>query len=81
MTLFTPKHFRAEIKDGIARIAHDRPERKNPLPLTATQSFATGSRALAYCDDIHAVVILPNGGNFSSGGMFMTSSARSRGCR
>lgn len=25
-------------------------------------------RALVYADDIHAVVILPNGGNFSSGG-------------
>ena len=25
-------------------------------------------RALAYAEDVHAVVILPNGGNFSSGG-------------
>ena len=33
MTLFTPKHFRAEIKDGIARIAHDRPERKKSFYL------------------------------------------------
>ena len=68
MTLFTPKHFRAEIKDGIARIAHDRPERKNPFTFDSYAEFRDWFRALAYCDDIHAVVILPNGGNFSSGG-------------
>ena len=32
------------------------------------QSCATGSGDLVYRDDIHAVVFLPNGGNFSSGG-------------
>ena len=68
MTLFTPKHFRAEIKDGIARIAHDRPERKNPFTFDSYAEFRDWFRTLAYCDDIHAVVILPNGGNFSSGG-------------
>jgi len=68
MTLFTPKHFRAEIKDGIARIAHDRPERKNPFTFDSYAEFRDWFRALAYCDDIDAVVILPNGGNFSSGG-------------
>ena len=31
MTLPDPIHFRCEIKGGIARIAHDRPERKNPF--------------------------------------------------
>ena len=68
MTLFTPKHFRAEIKDGIARIAHDRPDRKNPFTFDSYAEFRDWFRALAYAEDIHAVVILPNGGNFSSGG-------------
>ena len=68
MTLFTPKHFRADIKDGIARIAHDRPERKNPFTFDSYAEFRDWFRALAYGEDIHAVIILPNGGNFSSGG-------------
>ena len=68
MTLFTPKHFRAEIKDGIARIAHDRPDRKNPFTFDSYAEFRDWFRALAYAEDVHAVVILSNGGNFSSGG-------------
>lgn len=68
MTLFTPKHFRAEIKDGIARIAHDRPDRKNPFTFDSYAEFRDWFRALAYAEDVHAVAILPNGGNFSSGG-------------
>ncbi len=68
MTLFTPKHFRAEIKDEIARIAHNRPDRKNPFTFDSYAEFRDWFRALAYSEDIHAVVILPNGGNFSSGG-------------
>ena len=68
MTLFTPKHFRADIKDGIARIAHDRPERKNPFTFDSYAEFRDWFRALAYGEDIHAVIIRPTGGNFSSGG-------------
>ncbi len=68
MTPFKPKYFCAEIKDEIARIAHDRPERKNPFTFDSYAEFRDWFRALAYSEDIHAVVILPNGGNFSSGG-------------
>ena len=68
MTLFTPKHFRAEIKDRIACIAHDRPDRKNPFTFDSYAEFRDWFRALAYAEDVHAVAILPNGGNFSSGG-------------
>ena len=68
MTLFTPKHFRAEIRDRIARIAHDRPDRKNPFTFDSYAEFRDWFRALAYAEDVHAVAILPNGGNFSSGG-------------
>jgi len=68
MTLFTPKHFRAEINDGIACIAHDRPDRKNPFTFDSYAEFRDWFRALAYAEDVHAVAILPNGGNFSSGG-------------
>ena len=68
MTLPDPIHFRCEIKGGIARIAHDRPERKNPFTFDSYAEMRDWFRALVYADDIHAVVILPNGGNFSSGG-------------
>jgi len=62
------KHFRCEIADGIARIALDRPERKNPLTFESYAELRDWFRDLVYADDVHAVVILPNGGNFSSGG-------------
>jgi len=68
MTLPKPEHFRCEIANGIARIAHDRPKRKNPLTFESYAEMRDWFRALAYVDDVHAVVILPNGGNFSSGG-------------
>jgi enoyl-CoA hydratase/carnithine racemase len=61
-------HFRCEIDRGIARIALDRPERKNPLTFESYAELRDWFRDLHYSDDVHAVVILPNGGNFSSGG-------------
>lgn len=68
MSLSDTKHFRCEIKDGIARISHDRPERKNPFTFDSYAELRDWFRALVYTDEVHAVVILPNGGNFSSGG-------------
>ena len=68
MELSKPQHFRCEIAGGIARIAHDRPERKNPFTFDSYAELRDWFRALVYSDDIHAVVILSNGGNFSSGG-------------
>ncbi|MGH1356648.1 MAG: enoyl-CoA hydratase family protein [Thalassovita sp.] len=68
MSLSETKHFRCEIKDGIARISHDRPDRKNPFTFDSYAELRDWFRALVYSDDVHAVVILPNGGNFSSGG-------------
>ncbi len=62
------QHFRCEVSDGIARIALDRPERKNPLTFESYAELRDWFRELHYSDDVHAVVILPNGGNFSSGG-------------
>ncbi len=63
-----PKHFKCEINGPIAKISLDRPERKNPLTFDSYAELRDWFRALVYCDDIHAVVFLPNGGNFSSGG-------------
>ena len=68
MTLPEAKHFRCMIAGGVARISHDRPERKNPFTFESYAELRDWFRALAYAEDVHAVVILPNQGNFSSGG-------------
>jgi enoyl-CoA hydratase/carnithine racemase len=62
------KHFKCEIADGIARVALNRPERKNPLTFDSYAELRDWFRDLSYADDVHAVVFLPTGGNFSSGG-------------
>ena len=68
MTLPVTQHFRSEITDGVARISLDRPERKNPFTFDSYAEMRDWFRALAYDDEVGAVVILPQGGNFSSGG-------------
>ncbi|MEM9317414.1 MAG: enoyl-CoA hydratase family protein [Pseudomonadota bacterium] len=62
------RHLRCEISDGIAQLRLDRPERKNPLTFASYAEARDWFRELAYSDEVRAVVILPNGGNFSSGG-------------
>ncbi|MFK7764655.1 MAG: enoyl-CoA hydratase family protein [Roseobacter sp.] len=68
MTRAEAKHFRCEIKDGVARVSHDRPDRKNPFTFESYAELRDWFRALVDAEDVHAVVILSNGGNFSSGG-------------
>jgi len=62
------QHFKCEIADGIATVALDRPERKNPLTFESYAEMRDWFRDLAYADDVNAVVFASNGGNFSSGG-------------
>ena len=64
----TPVHFRLAVEHRVARVALDRPERKNPLTFESYAELRDWFRALAYADDIDAVVFGSNGGNFSSGG-------------
>ena len=69
MTLPTNvEHFKCEIVDGIATVALDRPDRKNPLTFESYAELRDWFRDLHYNDDIKAVVFASNGGNFSSGG-------------
>lgn len=63
-----PQHFLWEVEDRIARVRLDRPERKNPLTFESYAEMRDTFRALVYADDVDAVVFLPNGGNFCSGG-------------
>ncbi len=62
------EHFKCGIEDGIATIALDRPERKNPLTFESYAELRDWFRDLQYADDVNAVVFASNGGNFSSGG-------------
>jgi enoyl-CoA hydratase/carnithine racemase len=62
------KHFLCRIEGGIATIALDRPERKNPLTFDSYAELRDWFRDLVYADDVKAVVFASNGGNFSSGG-------------
>lgn len=68
MTAFQPKHFLWRIDGRVAIIKLNRPDRKNPLTFDSYAELRDTFRALAYADDVDAVVFLPNGGNFCSGG-------------
>lgn len=69
MTMRTDvKHFSCTLKDGIATVKLDRPDRKNPLTFDSYAELRDWFRDLVYADDVNAVVFASNGGNFSSGG-------------
>ena len=61
-------HFQCAIADGIATVALNRPDRKNPLTFESYAELRDWFRDLAYADDVHVGVFASNGGNFSSGG-------------
>ena len=63
-----PKNFLLSIEDKVAIVRLDRPERKNPLTFDSYAELRDWFRTLPYTDEIQAVIIAPNGGNFSSGG-------------
>lgn len=63
-----PKHFLWRMEGSVAVVQLDRPERKNPLTFESYAELRDTFRDLVYAEDVDAVVFLPNGGNFSSGG-------------
>lgn len=63
-----PEHFLWEVTDRIAVIRLNIPERKNPLTFDSYAELRDTFRALVYADDVDAVVLASNGGNFCSGG-------------
>jgi enoyl-CoA hydratase/carnithine racemase len=68
MADFKPQHFLLEVKDHVARVSLNRPERKNPLSFESYHELRNFFYALRYAKDIRAVVIGSTGGNFCSGG-------------
>lgn len=63
-----PRHFQWRAEGAIAVITLGRPERKNPLTFDSYAELRDTFRNLVYADDIHAVLLASNGGNFCSGG-------------
>lgn len=68
MANLQPDHFNWRMDGAVAVISLDRPDRKNPLTFESYAELRDTFRALAYADDVHAVVFASNGGNFCSGG-------------
>jgi len=56
------------MEDAVATIRLNRPERKNPLTFDSYAELRDTFRDLRDAEDVDAVVFLPNGGNFCSGG-------------
>jgi enoyl-CoA hydratase/carnithine racemase len=65
---YQASHFRFEAQDGVATITLNRPERKNPLTFDSYAELRDLFRALAYADDVKAIVVTGAGDNFCSGG-------------
>ena len=63
-----PRHFRWALKDRVATITLDRPERKNPLTFDMYAELRDTFRQLRLASGVRAVVVTGAGGNFSSGG-------------
>ena len=63
-----PKHFKWSVKDLVATITLNRPERKNPLTLESYRELTDTFIALQKINDVRAVVITGAEGNFCSGG-------------
>ena len=63
-----PQHFLWEVKDRVAVVRLDRPDRKNPLTFDSYAELRDTFRALVYATDVDVVVFASNGGNFCSGG-------------
>jgi enoyl-CoA hydratase/carnithine racemase len=68
MATLQPKHFLWRMDGAVAVIRLNRPDRKNPLTFDSYAELRDTFRDLRYADDVSAVVLLPNGGNFCSGG-------------
>src|ERR1700745_459515 len=63
-----PEHFKWHQQGMVGVITLNRPERKNPLTFESYAELRDLFRALAYVDEVKAVVIQGAGGNFCSGG-------------
>jgi enoyl-CoA hydratase/carnithine racemase len=66
--VIAPQHFGWAVDDGVATLTLTGAERKNPLTFDSYAELRDTFRELAYADDVDAVVITGEEGNFCSGG-------------
>ncbi len=65
---YQAQNFLLQVEQGVATLTLNRPERKNPLTFDSYAELRDLFRALAYADDVKAVVVTGAGENFCSGG-------------
>jgi len=63
-----PKHFKWEVSNRVGTVTLNRPDRKNPLTFESYAELRDTFHQLQYAEDVRAVVITGEGGNFCSGG-------------
>ncbi len=63
-----PEHFKLEVKDRVATVTLNRPDRKNPLTFESYAELRDTFHRFQYAEDVRAIVITGAGGNFCSGG-------------
>ena len=65
---YQPKHFLWKVENKVATITLNRPDRKNPLTFDSYAELRDLFHNLKWAQDVKAVVIVGEGGNFCSGG-------------
>lgn len=65
---YAATHFDWQVQDRVATITLNRPERKNPLTFDSYAELRDLFHELKWAEDVRAVVITGEGGNFCSGG-------------
>ncbi|MBI3094222.1 MAG: enoyl-CoA hydratase family protein [Rhodocyclales bacterium] len=65
---YQARHFSYRVEGTVAVVSLNRPERKNPLTFDSYAELRDLFRNLVYADDVKAVVLSGEGGNFCSGG-------------
>jgi enoyl-CoA hydratase/carnithine racemase len=65
---YRAQHFLWEVKERVATVTLNRPERKNPLTFDSYAELRDLFRNLADASDVRAIVLTGSGGNFCSGG-------------
>jgi enoyl-CoA hydratase/carnithine racemase len=65
---YVSRHFQFAVRDAVATITLNRPERKNPLTFESYAELRDLFRALVHAPDVTVVVITGAGDNFCSGG-------------
>ncbi|HEX7381109.1 MAG TPA: enoyl-CoA hydratase family protein [Nevskiaceae bacterium] len=65
---YAARHFRWDVREQVATITLNRPERKNPLTFESYAELRDLFHELKWAEDVKAVVVTGAGENFCSGG-------------